>query len=89
VSKFGKQRVGYCYTGEGDRSGPTFKLGDEKWHFQDKKKKNVYFADLNFEGCYKGQKATGVVFGTYGWKEAPQTITRSLPLEGKIAKCGR
>lgn len=89
VSKFGKQRAGYCYTGEGDYIGPTFKLGDAKWHFQDKKKGDIYFADFGFKGCFKGQKTTGIVFGVFGWEEAPKDIERSFPVEGKLAKCER
>lgn len=89
VSKFGKQRTGYCYTGEGDRMGPTFKLGDEKWLRQDQTKENVYFADLNFTGCFQGKETSGVVFGVSGWNAAPKEIERSWPIERRIAKCRR
>ena len=89
VSKFGKQRSGYCYTGEDDNTGPSFKLGDEKWNFQDQKKEDVYFADLNFRGCVNDKKTTGIVFGVFGWKDAPKDIERSWPLEDRLAKCER
>ena len=88
-SKFGKQVVGYCYTGEGDRTGPSFRLGDEGWNYSKAEKDKVYFADLNFIGCIRGEKAQGIVFGRSGWKVAPSEIERSWPLRGYRAKCER
>lgn len=87
TSKFGKQQTAYCYTGEGDRMGPTFKLGDEGWQTRDTKGENVFFADLNFSGCNKGKKSTGIVFGPRGWIDAPKRIQRSWPLLNQLAEC--
>ena len=86
-SKFGKQVVGYCYTGEGDRMGPSFRLGDEGWNNSKQEKDRIYFADLNFSGCSHGRKAQGIVFGRAGWKRAPSEIERSWVVRGKLAKC--
>jgi hypothetical protein len=89
ISKFGEQVTSYCYTGEGDFMGPTFRLGDEKWSFSSKSKDRVYFADLNFQGCHQGAETKGIVFGLYGWSKAPTRIERSWPIRKKLAKCER
>jgi hypothetical protein len=64
-----RQEVGDCYTGEGDRSGPLFKVGDRQ-----------YLADLYFEGCLKGQEARGIVFAPGGWSKAPGHLKRFWPV---------
>ena len=69
VSKSGTQQVGYCYTGEGDRTGPVFKVGGRQ-----------FLADLNFEGCSNGKKLAGVVFVPDGWKSAPKGLKRLWPV---------
>ncbi len=86
-SKLGKQKSGYCYTGEGDPTGPHFRLGDETWNFSKSQKDKIYFADLNFTGCDHGKSAQGIVFGIYGWVKAPSFIERSWPLEKNLASC--
>ena len=88
-SKFGSQETGYCYTGSGDRTGPHFRLGDKDWNFSKGEKDRIYFADLNFQGCYKNKKSQGVVFGPFGWRKAPASIKRSWPLRGSIAECAK
>jgi hypothetical protein len=64
------QEVGYCYTGEGDRAGPVFKVRDKE-----------YLADLNFEGCVKGVEAHGILFAPGGWSNAPGGVTRFWPVQ--------
>jgi hypothetical protein len=81
-SKYGSQKTGYCYTGEGDRSGPRFRLGDE--HADDSTLLNgdrVYMADLNFQGCVKGKKQEGIMFLVSHWRNAPRGIKRFWPIE--------
>jgi hypothetical protein len=65
-----RQEVGYCYTGEGDRSGPVFKVRDKE-----------YLADLNFEGCVKGVEARGIVFAPGRWSNPPGEVTRFWPVQ--------
>ena len=86
-SSYGSQLAGYCYTGEGDRIGPRFRLGDPDWSAASKVQDRIYVADLSFEGCYKGRKSKGIVFVEFGWVKAPAFISRAFPLEGIEGKC--
>lgn len=92
-SKFGEQRTGYCYTGEGDRMGPSFVLGDDAPDALLKRREEAYFADLNFVGCRNGVKTEGIVFGKGGWTKAPKGLSRLWPVESlghpERMKCGR
>ncbi|MCO6432027.1 MAG: hypothetical protein J5J00_14300 [Deltaproteobacteria bacterium] len=68
-SKAGVQERGYCYTGEGDRSGPLFEVGGTK-----------YLADLAFQGCVNGKAVHGIVFAKGGWSKPPSYIKRLWPV---------
>ena len=64
------QFVNYCYTGEGDKIGPAFKIGGRE-----------FLADLNFVGCIDGKKVEGIIFLSGGWSNAPKNIERLWPVE--------
>jgi hypothetical protein len=62
-------KSGFCYTGEGDRSGPTFKIAGQE-----------YLADVSFQGCVEGKERQGIVFAPEGWLKAPKRIQRFWPV---------
>jgi hypothetical protein len=64
------QKVGYCYTGLGDRFGPRFKVGEKS-----------FMADTGFRGCLNDQPVQGIVFVSGEWSEAPKHLRRLLPVQ--------
>lgn len=74
-SKESKQRVGYCYTGEGDVTGPTFEVNGKK-----------FLLDLSEKICVDDQPALGIVVVVGDWRNAPKGIRRLWPVESLPAK---
>ncbi|CAG0983333.1 hypothetical protein ANRL3_02276 [Anaerolineae bacterium] len=70
ISTTGKQETGYCHTGLGDVSGPTFQVNGTD-----------YLADMAFQGCLDDKPVQGIVFVQGSWADAPKYLRRLWPVE--------
>ncbi len=64
------KEVGHCYTGDGDKTGPEFKVDGKS-----------FLADLNFLGCLDGKQVEWIVFVREAWTNAPKNLRRLWPVE--------